>query len=284
VTRETISVLISGPGKTVALVQQKVRAPFAGTLRDLTLADGDAVHQGQTVAAVVSRDSEAALIGAQEMLRQAVGPKDREDAERALALARQNLVQVPLRASASGVVISHAASSGDRVAEDQEILTVAVAGSTVFQADISQTDLARIRRGQKASVQMAGREKACSGVVRAILGTANAADLTAPVRIDLDPLPEGLTVGLFGTARITVEERRDSQVVPDAAILRDDLTGSTRIVTVGNDGRAHWLAVTTGVRSQGWTEILSPELALSTPVIVSGQVGLPDGSPVVQEP
>lgn len=283
VTRATLSVIVSAPGRTSALTEQKVRAPFAGTLKELLVADGDTVSRGQVLGTVVSRDSDAALSGAREMAREAKSPGEKRDAERALALAEKNLVRAPLRASANGTVISHVANRGDRLIEGQEILTISDWGSIVFLADVPQSDLPGIRPGQSASVELGGRPQPIPGAVYATLPAANAADFTAPVRIDLRGISGRLPAGLFGTARITVGRRSGVLAVPDTAILRDDVTGVTRVAIV-DQARARWIVVTTGLTEKGRTEVASGSLIEGQKVIVEGQVGLPEGSPVVVQP
>jgi multidrug efflux pump subunit AcrA (membrane-fusion protein) len=81
-----------------------------------------------------------------------------------------------------------------------------------------------------------------------------------------------------------VAEHADAVTVPDAAVLRDDVTGSARVAVVGADGKAHWIAVTPGLSQGGKTEIAAPLLAPGTRVITSGQVGLPEGTPVAVSP
>jgi len=283
VVRATLAQVVSGPGRTTAFSQLKVRAPFPGTLTELRVLDGDAVRRGQVLGSIVSRDSEAALAGAREMRRQASSPAEQSDADRAVALAEKNLVRAPLLTSADGRVLSHAASRGDRVSEDQEILVIEDAASVAFVADFPQADLGRIRPGEKASVEIGGRARPISGVVRTLLPSANPADYTAPVRIDFQGAESQLPLGVFGTARITVGRRENVLVVPEAAVLRDDVTGVSRLAVV-QEGRAHWLVVTTGAREAGRTEILSGRLAEGDRIVVSGQVGLPDGSPVSVQP
>ena len=281
--KASLSLFVSGPGKTAALAQQKLRAPFSGTVTELSAFDGDRVRRGQRVGTIVARDSEAALSGAREMLRQAATDAQRSDAERAVALAEKNLVRKPLTVSSDGTVISRAASSGDRVSEDQEILTISEAGSTVFLADIAQSDLPRIRPGQKASIQIAGETRPVSGIVRSALPAANPNDSTAPVRLDLAGPARRLPPGIVGTARLLVGERPDATVVPDAAVLRDDVTGVARLALVAGN-RAHWVEVQTGLTQGGRTEILSPALPPGQSVIVSGLVGLPEGKLVASRP
>jgi HlyD family secretion protein len=281
--KATLSLFVTGPGKTAALAQQKLRAPFAGTLTELSVFEGDRVSRGQKIGTIVARDSEAALSGAREMVRQAATEAERRDAERAVALAEKNLVRKALTASWDGTILSRAASAGDRVSEDQEILTINDAGSTVFLADIAQSDLPRIRPGQKASIQIAGEPRPISGIVHAALPAANAADSTASVRVDLAEPARRLPLGIVGTARVLVGEHPGATVVPDAAVLRDDVTGLARIALV-TQNRAHWVDVRTGVMEGGRTEIVEPALPPGQAVIVSGLVGLPEGKLVAAQP
>jgi multidrug efflux pump subunit AcrA (membrane-fusion protein) len=283
VARQILPIFVSGPGKTSALAQQKVRAPFAGTLTSLSVSDGDAVRQGQVLGMVVARDSEAALTGAREMLRDAKTPAEQNDAERAVALAEKNLVRKALLAATDGAVLSHAASPGDKVAEDQEILTINDASSLVFLADIPQADLPRVQPGQKAAIQVAGSTQSLNGIVHAVLPGANPADYTGAVRIDLPPASRRLAVGIFGKARIFVGEHSNAAVVPDAAVLRDDVNGTARVALVEKN-RAHWVTVKTGISDSGKTEILEPPLTNGQTVVVSGLVGLPEGKLVASEP
>jgi RND family efflux transporter MFP subunit len=280
--------IVSASGHTVALAQQKVRPPFAGVLTELRVADGDRVRRGETLGSVVSKDSQAALDGAREMVREAHGAAEKEDAGRALALAEKNLVRATLKSPADGPVVSHTANAGDRVTEDQEIVTISAEDSIVFQADVPQSDLARVRPGESASIELAGSPSPIPGSVHDILPAANAADQTAPVRIDLRRPEAPLPVGLFGTARLRVERHTGATVVPASALLRDDVTGKSRVAVVeagpGGAARARWREVTTGLEQDGRVEILAPPLPAGTRVVVEGQVGLAEGAAVSARP
>lgn len=282
VARANLPLTVSAPGRTAALAQQKLRAPFAGTLTELKVADGDPISRGQSLGTIVARESEAALSGAREMLRQAATPAEKSDAERALALAEKSLVRRVLVASWDGAVIAHTASAGDRVTEDQEILTISDAASLVFLADVPQSDLPRIGPGQKATVDLGGGRPPIAGAVHAVLPGANPTDFTGQVRVDLSGAAGRGPIGLFGTVRILVGERAGAAVVPDAAVLRDDVSGVARVCLAAN-GKAHWIDVVPGVKDSGRTEIVSPPLPDGQAVIVSGLVGLPEGKNVSVE-
>ena len=284
VERGNIAITVTGPGRTDALDLQKIRAPFTGILTLLRIAVGDRVGADQVVAAVVNQPSQAALIGAEAMLRSASTPAQRSDAERALLLAKQNLIVTQLRAPRGGVVVSRGASEGDLVNQGDSILTIASAGSIVFVARIAQADLALVRLGQRANVNLPGQLSAVPGLVHGLLPADTNSVMTVPVRIDfstnLQTAGAPIQTGLFGTGEITVGERFAVPIVPAAAILRDDISGVSRVALVTPAGLAHWVNVTTGATQGGNVEIKYPALTPGQRVIVSGQVGLPEGSKV----
>ena len=282
VERSSLERLVSAPGEVQALAQQRVRAPFAGVVTALDVVAGDRVRRGQTVGGLVSRDAEAAVTGAQEMLRAAETPQERDDAERALELARAHLVTSPLTTSVAGIVTDRSAASGDRVAEGQELLTVVDESSLVFRALVAQSDLGGIRPGERAEIELSGAADPLPGTVHGILPGIDAASLTAPVRIDLDRRPRELAPGLFGTAKIVVGEDRDVLVVPEAALLRDDVQGTVRVGLVRPDGTLHWVEVTVGLAAGSRVEVtpISGPLSAGDLVATAGHLGLPDGAPV----
>jgi multidrug efflux pump subunit AcrA (membrane-fusion protein) len=98
------------------------------------------------------------------------------------------------------------------------------------------------------------------------------------VRVDFVPARRDLHVGLFGTARITVAQHRDVLIVPASAILRDDITGVARAALITPDGVVRWVEVKTAARQGDALEVSGPELQAGTRVIVSGHVGLPEGT------
>ncbi len=103
--------------------------------------------------------------------------------------------------------------------------------------------------------------------------------MTTPVRIRLTSVAATIGIGLVGTAEIVVAEHRNVPTVPDEAILRDDVNGTTRIAIV-DGGKLHWQLVQTGLSDRNAVEIVSPPLSPGTEVITSGQVGLAEGAPV----
>lgn len=280
---ENLNVVVTAPGRTEALRQDRVRAPFGARLVSLRVTDGDRVSAGDVVALVESKNSEAALRGAQQMLAAARTAQDSADARRAVAVAQRDLVRQALRAPAAGMVLSHGAETGDYVDEGEVLVTIAESGTVFFDAQVSQSDVSRIRPGQHATIDMPAAGDSLRAVVHGVLPSASSENLSAPVRLDFQPARPNLAVGLFGTAHIIVAHRLNAAVVPASSVLRDDVTGVSRVAEVKSDGTAHWVVVQTGVQQGDRVEIVSPRLVAGTRVVTDGQVGLPEGATVQVE-
>lgn len=286
IRRMDMDVLVDAPGHTEALKQDRVRSPFASHLVSLSVTDGDHVKAGDVVAEVVSKNSEAALEGAQRMLAAAGTAQDSADAARAIEVARRQLVRRPLLATADGIVLSHGVAVGDYLDEGEVLVTIAEAGTVFFSADVSQVELDRVKPGERAIIHLPAAGKApVAAVVHGILPTASSENLSAPVRLDFRPPRPNITVGLFGTVSIVAGRHPDAIVVPPAAVLRDDVSGVSRVAVLDSAGAtAHWVVVKTGLEEGGHIEITSPTLPVGRLVVVDGQVGLPDGSKVSIQP
>lgn len=260
-----------------------IAAPFAATIESLTPRAGDAVTQGQTLGWLVTRESKAALRGAELLDQQARTPAEGDEAKRARALARRDLVRVPLIAPRSGIVTRRALEDGAEAAEGAELLTLTPRTALVCEAHVPATDAGRLRAGQTAEL----REE--SGTVRAatvqrVLPSASPSDQSTLVWLALTDRGPAPALDRFVTATIVLGAPHDASAVPDSAVVEDDLTGAKRVMIVGRDSLAVWSAVSLGAKADGWHELLKPALAPGTRVIVVGQHGLPDRTRVSPTP
>ncbi|HKI94848.1 MAG TPA: efflux RND transporter periplasmic adaptor subunit [Gemmatimonadales bacterium] len=280
---DTLRVQVTAPGQTNVLREEHVRAPFSGVLTSLGVTDGDRVRAGEVLGTIVSLNSEAALDGARAMLASARTAADSADARRALTLARANQIERTITAPEAGVVLSHSASPGDRLAEGDDVVQLAAANSSIFIANVAQSDAVGVRAGQPVAIQLAATSTTIHGAVHGVLPAASSTAFTVPVRIDLGSALPVPSVGLFGTATITIGRKAGVLAVPTAAVLTDDITGTARVAVV-HGGRARWVEVQKGVEDHGRIAVTGTSLAPGDTVIVSGQVGLPDSTRVRAQP
>jgi multidrug efflux pump subunit AcrA (membrane-fusion protein) len=283
VARRTFVPSVDAPGRWRSAGELVLSAPFAGVVQSVGVQVGDAVRAGQTLGTLVTRESQAALEGARILSESARDPAARSEAARALALARRDLVRVPLVAAHDGILLRRTAEPGAQVAEGDEILALAPRDGIVFEARVPPVAATKLRVGQAASVLETGALPR-SGRIERILPVASAGDQAVVVwlvPLALAPLPR---LESFGHAEIATGAPRESWAVPDSAVVEDDLTGERRVATVDAEGRAHWIVVTLGAADAGWHEVVAPPLSAGTRVIVDGQRGLPERTRVRAAP
>jgi len=271
--------VVTTPGQWRLSDSLMVSAPFRAYVESIRPRVGDRVQKGEPIGNLVTYESRAALRGAEILVLQARSAADREEAERALRLARRDLVRVPLVAAGTGTVLRRSAEPGSEVAESGELLTLVPEGAVVFEAHVPRAEAAGVDRGARAEIAMEGGGWVETRVQRRIPQT-NEADQTA--LFWLAPVvrePFGV-IGRFGTAKIETGTEHRAVLVPDSALVEDDLTGQIRLARVAPGDVAVWTPVRLGPGDQGFHELLAPTLPPGTPVVVRGQRGLPDSTRV----
>lgn len=271
--------VVESPGQWRSANEVAIVAPFAAAVERLDPRVGDRVEKGQTVGELVTRESRAAVRGAELLQRQASDPAARDEAARALALARRDLVRVPVVATASGVVVRRTVEPGAEVAEGGELLALVPQGALVFEAHVPLESARRVKPGQRATVALEGGG-ALEATVQRLLPSTSAADQSALVWLAPAATPPPGLLDRFGAAKLFTGGARRAVAVPDSAVVEDDLTGETRVARVDRSGVAVWTTVTLGLGEGGWHELRSPALPAGTVVVVSGQHGLPDSTRV----
>jgi biotin carboxyl carrier protein len=285
VTEKPFQDAVTAPGQWRSVGQVGILSPFAGVVDSIAIRPGDRVRQGEIVCRLITRESRAALLGAEILARQAHDEASRAEAEQALVLARREVVRVPLPAPCAGVVTAVSAQPGSEVAESDQLAEIQAPDAVFFEARIDPSDVARVREGGSASITTGAAEQTRDAVVQRILPLVGAADQAtlawlAP-RSKLPPQPE---IGRFGMATILTGPPRRAAAVPDSAVVQDDLTGRTHVVVIDARDRAIWTPVTLGAAAGGWHELRAPGIAPGTLVITQGQRGLPDSTRVDPTP
>jgi multidrug efflux pump subunit AcrA (membrane-fusion protein) len=272
----------TGPGQWRSSGEIVVPAPFPAAIETLLPRVGDRVRAGETLGMLVTRESRAALRGAELLAREAKDDAARTEAARALQLAQRDLVRVPLLAPRAGLVTRRAAEPGAEVGEGADLLAITPEDALVFEARIPAALAANVRAGQSARITSDG-ESACEARVTRVLPMASAADQATLVWLarDRGALP---VLDRTGEARIALSGAHRSLAVPADAVAEDDLDGTTRVAMVEASGIARWVALTLGAAQGGWREVKGGGLAAGARVIVEGQHGLPDSTKVAIQP
>jgi len=260
-----------------------VSAPFKAYVEAIGPRTGDSVASGDALGTLITYESRAAMRGAEILVRQARSAAEIDEASRALRLAERDLIRVPLVASTNGTVLRRAVEPGSEVLEGGELLTIVPVGSVVFEAHVPRPEAARVNAGQKAEIAMEGGGTVAATVQRKLPQTSEA-DQTALFWLGPAMRAPFGAIGRFGNATIETGAYHRAVLVPDSALVQDDLTGEVRIARVLPDSVAVWTTVRLGAGEERWHELLEPALPPGTPVVVRGQRGLPDSTHVTVGP
>ncbi|HVR45000.1 MAG TPA: efflux RND transporter periplasmic adaptor subunit, partial [Thermoanaerobaculia bacterium] len=240
---------------------------------------GQAVRRGQPILALYSPELYAAqqeyllAIRSQEAARQ-TGAPDRADylvrASRQrlklwdltdrqidqLASSGEPLEQVPLYSPYSGYVVSKDVNEGAAVQAGQRIVRIASLDTIWVEADVYESDLAKIRVGDSARVDLAHvRGKTFEGRISYVYPWLDPATRTGRVRIELPNPDLQLLPEMYADVEIRSGGRESGLVIPESAVLD---TGRRQIVFLDlGEGRFKPKHIEIGAKDGGWYEVLS---------------------------
>jgi len=245
----------------VTLAEQKIRRPSPGT-RDAarveltkTLADLDLL---------LRRGGPAGPIDL------AVARVKVREAEARIAAGQAQMERLTVSAPLAGTVTALLSSPGSPVDPVTPIAVVSDLENLAVDVDLSEFDVARVRRGQVALVSVdALGGKRYRGVVlfEALAGVPSGGVVTFPVRIRL-PNVAGVKPGMNVSVRIIVAKRADVVRVPLEAVVQDGEDATVTVVDAG--GVQSGRGVILGLADNKVVEIRSGLKAGESVLLVAG--------------
>jgi multidrug efflux pump subunit AcrA (membrane-fusion protein) len=276
-------VIVDAIGKTDALRKEKSYAPIAGRIVTLKALEGTEVKKGDVLAIIQTKESEATVLGAESMLKSAVTPQQKSEAEHTLELARSTQNSVNVCAKFDGVVSSRSVSEGELVAENAELFTIVDLSTIDFLADVPLRDVSAIRSGEHASVSFQSLPaKLFPAIVDAINPQTDIQSQTVKVRlrfsISNNVLLSLLRTEMIGMAQITTGVRRHALFIPKAALLRNDEDNSYSVVMITADSLAKIIPVVVGTIDDTSAEIRSEQIRAGMMIVTEGNYALTDST------
>lgn len=241
-------------GPLVAPQTAMVRAKAAGTLLSLTVAEGSRVRAGQVIgqielADLASRVAErsanlesarAALVQAERshasnerlVTQQFISQTALDNSRAALDTARAKLdaaqasldnTRVGLRdgvllAPISGIVAKRQALPGEKVAVEQQVLTIVDLSRLELAGTVGTHEVSRIAAGMPVEVQVEGVARPVPGRIARIAPAAEPGTRAIGVTIGMDNPQETLRAGQYALARATLADDADRLTLPDSAV------------------------------------------------------------------
>ncbi|MDR1076577.1 MAG: efflux RND transporter periplasmic adaptor subunit [Xanthomonadaceae bacterium] len=296
--RRPIAASYTGTAALEPRAESQVIAKTSGVALDVLVEEGEKVGAGQPLVrldpdrprlAVAQTEAQMRKLEnnfrrAEQLVAQQLISANEVDQLRydlANARAQYNLAQLELSYTTvtspiAGVVASRSIKTGNFVQINTPIIRVVDTSRLEAALNIPERELATIRAGQPASMQvdaLPGRN--FSGVVDRVAPVVDSGSGTfrAVCAFDSDGV---LQPGMFGRIRVDYDQRADALVVPRLALLDDQNEAAVYVV---RDGKAVRTRVALGYTDEGWIEIRSG-LSAGDKVVTAGKMALRDGSAV----
>ncbi len=196
----------------------RVRARFAGIVRDVKKGQGETVTAGEVLATVESNDS---------------------------------LQAYAVKSPISGVILARNTNVGD-VAGDAPLFVIADMSDMWAEFHVFARDIDRIHGGQKVTVSSVGGTHTAEASIGIVLPLAEASSQTVVARVTLPNAAGVWRSGMTVRGDVAVRQQDANLVVKTSAIQRMD--GRSVVFVVEGD-RYEPRPVTTGISGQEWTEL-----------------------------
>lgn len=276
-------VTINAIGRTEALRKEVIVSPIAGVVKLFKATEGASVRQGDTLALIQTRESKAAVDGAQSLLDAASTPEQKAEAKRALEIARASINLIAVRATITGTVAARSIVEGELVSESAELATIVDLTSLTFIADVPLRELEAVKSGQQARIHFASMPgTAFDATINAISPTSDPQSQTTRVRLAFARTTgkdrAQLKADMIGTAEIVTGFHSGVLLAPKAALLRDDETNTYSIITITPDSLSLAVPVTVGLVTDSIVEVNASGLKPGMAVLIEGNYALPDST------
>ena len=295
-----VSAYISSTANLVAENDVKVLAEAEGRVSRLLVEEGDAIREGQLLAVLVQDDEEISLKKAELSASNAKLAYDRakdlvdkelisreeydklsidyEIANQELAEAQWAMNKTEIRSPFTGKVTGRMIQVGQHVQISDELFQVTDFDPLIARIYLPERDIIGLNEGREVRILLnADDEVRFTGRIRQISPIVDTATGTVKVTVEANgDSPSQVRPGSFVTINIVRETRADTLLVPREAVIRELQKAH---VFVADGELAEKRAITLGLEEGEFVEALSGVEA-GDQVIVAGQGGLKDGSPV----
>jgi RND family efflux transporter MFP subunit len=195
--------------------------------------------------------------------------------------ATAQLSYTEIRSPIDGVVTDRPAYPGETPAQGTPLLTIMDTSSVIAKAHIPQNEAALLKVGDPATITAPGAQPV-QGKVSLVSPATDPNSTTVEVWIEAPNKEGSLRPGTTVQVEAIARTIPDAITVPSTAILKTP-EGSTTVMVVGKDDRAHQTAVQLGIQSADAVQVTSGINEGDT-VIASGAYGLPDKTRVKPAP
>src|SRR5437879_4026311 len=214
--------------------------------------------------------------GKQQALKSAAGQLESAKGKFLGAAAQMSYSQI--RSPIDGVVTDRPLYPGEMAAAGTPIVTVMDISQVIAKAHIPQPEAALLKVGDKATITVPGESEPVDAKVTVVSPALDPNSTTVEVWVQAKNPKQPLKPGTSVQLSMVAQTIPDALVIPAAALLTGQ-DGTTTVMVVGTDNRAHQKPVSVGIR-QGDQVQITEGLQAGDHVVASGAYGLPDNTQV----
>lgn len=214
--------------------------------------------------------------GKQQALKSAAGQLESAKGKFMGAAAQMSYSQI--RSPIDGVVTDRPLYPGEMAAAGTPIVTVMDISQVVAKAHIPQPEAALLKVGDKATITVPGESDPVDAKVTVVSPALDPNSTTVEIWVQAKNPDQRLKPGTSVQVSMVAQTIPDALVIPAAALLTGQ-DGTTSVMVVGTDNRAHQKPVSVGIR-QGDQVQITEGLQAGDHVVASGAYGLPDNTQV----
>lgn len=218
-------------------------------------------------------------IGKQQELKSAAGQL--ESAKGKYLGAQAQLSYSEIRSPIDGVITDRPLYAGEMAAAGIPLLTVMEVSQVIARVHIPQPEAALLKVGDAAAIRAPGEQQPVEGKVTVVSPALDPNSTTVEVWVQAKNPKHHLKPGTSVQLSMLAQTVPDALVIPAAALLTGQ-DGSTQVMQVSADNRAHLKEVKVGIR-QGDQIQITEGINAGDRIVASSAYGLPDNSKIKEE-
>lgn len=249
------------PATTVYLQSTTINAPITGYITQVLVRPGDHVRPGQLLYVIESREKKA-------LGRWPIPTPPHDTAAGAFGVFK-------IVAPAGGYITRMDQQQPQTFVTEGLLLCIVADPATIrFQLDVPFEEINLVRQNLICRIQLPDGSLMQARIDQPLTRVSTSSQAAPYLAVPEDHrfLPEGL----IATARLITHYKKDALLVPNAAVLSDELMRHFWVMRVGTDSVAIKVPITIGLKNDSLTEAQSSTLRAGDRVLVSGNYGLPD--------
>ncbi|MFA5839494.1 MAG: HlyD family efflux transporter periplasmic adaptor subunit [Candidatus Margulisiibacteriota bacterium] len=264
VTRGNILAQLPTTGVVIPRNRLEIKPPVAGRVEEVLVVEGQWVRKGKVLARMSSTERATLLDAARAKGGDEL--KYWEDVYKA----------APIMAPISGVIIKRSMEPGQNFSVSDAVLVMS--DQLIVQAQVDETDIGRIKVGQKASIALdAYADQLIDGYVEQIAYESVTVNNVTVYYVDVRPysVPEFFRSGMSATVNFKLSEKNNVLILPQKAVKQK---GKMTYVFVKTNSEIKAMQIQAGMESEESIEVVAglkdgDEVVIPSAKIIQDTIG-----------